>query len=228
MFELLFSLAKIFKTSDEKNTKMNEVDGSRASWVFYLIGLFDAHGDLINAGTMYKGSTDNLQRRLRQHCGIVAGGARRTSRNRNSTGNASQVVQVVYKPICIVSGFTLEKHVRQFEAATKQKPNMVRARKRRVPNEVWSKIGAFNIGSQIKHVLQTLCCQEKWVSSGPDVRRLALTVEVWKEQLLPPLTELQALLPAYLTVRSVPQAEQQTRLSLPANTRCRPWLIVPW
>jgi predicted GIY-YIG superfamily endonuclease len=63
-----------------------------------------------NGSKTYVGKTNNMYRRIRQHRGIISGGARRT-KNQNMV------------PMCIISGFHEEAHVLQFEWALKRASN---------------------------------------------------------------------------------------------------------
>lgn len=133
------------------------VMSAEPSWAFYLIGLFNASGDYV--GPSYKGITTDLRRRLRQHNGLIAGGARFTHRTRRAG--------TVFKFICVLRGLT-PREARQFELAAK------RSRRYRGPRVV----------AGLRGVL-TVLSRAECLRGAP--RPGGLCLEWWQPQLRPAL-----------------------------------------
>jgi hypothetical protein len=67
--------------------------------VVYHLGLFDANGNFQSA--TYKGFTNDLRHRLRQHNKIISGGASSTSMKIGKNND-----KLVWKPFYYISGLT--------------------------------------------------------------------------------------------------------------------------
>jgi predicted GIY-YIG superfamily endonuclease len=224
--------------SDTETDASSDEASSEDAWVFYLIALHDAHNRLAHDGSgrpaFYKGSTNNIRRRLRQHCCVLKRGGARYTTSR-VTGRQTERV---WKVVCLVRGFTVERHVRQFEAATKQRHQ--RYRRPRVTTQAWRTIDRLNVPACLKHVLQTLACQPAWCRNGPAVSGLELRLELWQPDLVPDMASFTDAVTAATTVtvcRVVPSTEQRETLggrviddtaTESAGGRERPWSLAPW
>jgi predicted GIY-YIG superfamily endonuclease len=108
-------------------------------WFFYIIK---------NKNYTYAGVSPTPTRRLRQHNGEIAGGAKYTT----SKGPG-------WEHICLVSGFRDKIEALQFEWAVKHAPPR----------------NAGGIENRLKK-LRTTCCKERWTANAPLAQEVPLHI----------------------------------------------------
>jgi predicted GIY-YIG superfamily endonuclease len=154
----------------------------------------------------YIGSTNNFRRRLRQHNGDLAGGAKSTARR-------SEHHEYPWTPICLVRGFPLRRHALGFEKRVK---HILLSTRTRTTPKLGPRLLAHNakkresdiskpIHPRVRRFL-IMCCLDQWTKKCPPARLHPLQFEWHAPEHRPvrPLTSSEAYLPPYVVEIDVP------------------------
>ena len=161
-------------TDKRDNERDNERDENKEKpWTFYVIW-HEA------TGATYAGVSPDVHRRLRQHNGELAGGAKYTT----SKGPGG------WTHVCFVHGFQTKQQVLQFEWAVKHQPPRGK--------------GGGGLAMRLKKLVATLN-KPRWTSNAPPAAEVPLRVEPLLPITLPynvsnSLALTPDMLPKYVTI----------------------------
>lgn len=204
-------------------------DGASAAWWLYHIALVSKNGKLARDGRnciiQYKGITNDLVNRLRQHCGIISGGARSTSRKIKAHPGCSWMF------INFTGPFYVERDVKQFEPACKPKGKKFRTsqldltfRKTMEQELTLPKYKNKPMNRYILDTIETLNCNP-WVPKGRDTSKIPLTIFWCMPEMRSP--NLYKFLPTSGIIQERILTSKQQDKMFTLSTKSKPWVVFP-